>query len=367
LFEEKVAAADGNLFGLQTRIAERVWTSLGIDPLPLERQQVERSYTGSVTAYNLYLRGRSEMSNRSAQNLTSAAGIFASALKEDSDFALAYVGLADVLSLLNLYSLKPPEDAYPQAKKNVMRALEIDANLAEAHATLAYIKFFHDRDRTGSELEFRRAIQVNPSYAQAHHWFALTLAAKGERVDAETEIEIAKRLDPRSAAIRSAAGVVHFHLGDFPRAISEANAALQIDAGAIPAYKVKRWAYTAMRDHTNALAALEKEIELSGDASDQPGWRVVQVQVEAIKGNPQELSKLLDESVKDPSVGGNFFGFAYEVALANNSLGRTADALQWLERSEASGSHSFNFAAVDPRFLNLKQEPRFAALISKLR
>lgn len=367
LFQENVNASDGNLFGLQTQIAEKVWTSLGIDPLPLERQQVERSYTGSVTAYNLYLRGRSEMTDRSEDGLRLAAATFGLALKEDSNFALAYVGLADALSLLNLYSVSPPNDAYPQAKKNVMRALEIDPNLAEAHATLAYIKFFHDRDRAGSELEFRRAIQVNPSYAQAHHWFALTLAAKGEKVDAETEIEIAKRLDPSAAAIRSAAGVVHFHLGDFAKAIAESDAAISLDPRSVPAYKVRRWSYTALSDRANAEAALAKETELSGGAPDQPGWKVVQVQVEAIDGNRQELQRKLDESVKVQTVGGNPFGFAYEIALSNNALGRVESALDWLERSAAAGGHSFNFSAVDPRLVNLKNEPRYIALMNKLR
>lgn len=367
VFQENVEASNGDLFGIQTKIAERIWRELGIDPLPLERQQVERSYTQNIAAYSLYLRGRSEMTNRSAHGLEAAAATFEESIKEDAEFALAYVGLADSLSLLNLYSVTPPAEAYPQAKRYATKALEIDPNLAEAHATLAYIKFFHDRDRTGSELEFRRAIQVNPSYAPAHHWFALTLAAKGAKVDAETEIEIAKRLDPKAAAIRSAAGVVNFHLGEPLKAISECDAAIALDPRSVPAFKVKRWAYTALGDRASASEALSKEIELSGGSPNDSGWKVVEIQIDAIGGITQELQKKLDTAVKDPSVGKNLFGFAYEIALANNALGRTEDALAWLERSEAAGGHSFNFAATDPRLSNLRNEPRYIALVNKLR
>lgn len=367
LFREELSAPDGNLFGLQTKLAERVWTALGIDPLPIERQQVERRYTQNPTAYNLYLRGRSEMTNRSATGLQSAASTFYLSLKEDPDFALAYVGLADALSLLNLYSASPPADSYPQAKKHVMRALEIDPNLAEAHASLAYIKFFHDRDRSGSELEFRRAIQINPSYAQAHQWFALTLTAKGEKVDAETEIEIAKRLDPKALSIRSAAGVVHLHFGNFERAISEADASLAMDERYVPAYKVKRWAYTVTGNRKEAEAAFAKEIAYSGGSLDEAGWKVVFVPVEAIDGDKRRLRADLDEAVKDQFVRENPFGFAYEIALAYNAIGEAQLALEWLQRAEVVRNHSFNFVAVDPRLTNLHDEPKFKALLDKLK
>lgn len=366
LFREEFVADDGNLFSLQSRLAEKVWTTLGIDPLPIERQQVERSHTEDVNAYTLYLRGRSEMANRSAENLKRAAATFSHALERDPNFALAYVGLADALALLNIYSTSAQPDAYPMAKKNVSRALEIDPNLAEAHATLGYIKFFHDRDRAGSELEFRRAIQVNPSYAPAHHWFALTLAAKGDGIDAETEIEIAKRLDPKAAVIRSAAGVVHFHLGSLTRAIAECDESIALDERSIPAYKVRRWAYTALRQAEPAADAFEREITLSGGREDEPGWKIIKIQIDGLTGDKAKLLKDLDEVAANEDIAENPFGFAYEVALAYNALDETQKALDWLQRAEASGSHSFNFLAADPRFANLAKEPRFIALKAKL-
>ena len=367
LWNEELSAPDGDLFGLQTKLAEKVWTSLNLEPLPLERQQVEKSYTHNVAAYDLYLIGRFQMTNRSAEGIRSAIGTFSASIKEDPGFALAYVGLADAYAILNLYSVKPPSNAYSTARTNVLRALEIDPNLTEAHATLAYIKFFHERDRIGSELEFRRAIQVNPSYAQAHHWFALTLAARGEKLDAVSEIETAKRLDPRSAAIRAASGVVHFEPGDFAKAIEESNAALALDERAIPAYKVKRWAYTTVGDRTNAEEALRSEIAYSGGDRADPGWQIIEVQIEEIDGDKAELLKKLELAITDPDVGGNPYGFGFEIALSYNALGNTQKALEWLERTEAAGGHSFNFLHVEPRLANLRNDPRYLALARKLK
>ncbi len=366
LFRERFLAPDGNIFRIQTTLAERIWTALAIDPLPLERQQVERSYTEDPAAYNLYLRGRSQMTDRSIAGLTAAEASFSLALSEDANFALAYIGLADVLALLNLYSVDPPKDAYVRAKGYVTRALELDPNLAEAHATLAYVKFFHDRDWPGSELEFRRAIQVNPSYAPAHHWFALTLAAKGKPVDAETEIELARRLDPNAAAIRSAAGVVYFHSGSPERAVVECDAALAIDKRVAAAYKVKRWSLTVLGRRPEAEAALAKEMELLGGSPAESGWKVIEAQLAALDDDKTNARKLLAEALGDHTVRDNPSGFAYEIALAFNAIGEPSNAVEWLARSEAARSHSFNFLAVDPRFANLRNEPAVEALLAKL-
>src|SRR5690606_11738550 len=124
----------------------------------------------------------------------------------------------------------------------------IDPDLAEAHASLAYIKFYYERDRAAAELEFRRAVQMNPSYAQARHWFALVLAAMNKPVDALSEIETAERLDPRSLSIKAASAIVRFFGGDLDQAIADADRALAIDPAFVPAHKVKRWIYAAKGD-----------------------------------------------------------------------------------------------------------------------
>ena len=367
MWRESFRSENGDLSAVQAQIAEKVWTSLKIEPLPLERQQATKIYTQSAQAYELYLVGRSLMGDRSAHNLEKAIDRFSESLKADPDFILAYVGLADAYALLNLYDFDPPPDAYEKATHYVQRALVIDDSLAEAHAALAYVKFYNERDRATAELEFRRAVQLNPSYAQAHHWFAIVLGAMDDRIEAISEAEIAERLDPRSPAVKAAHAMTYAFNGQFAEAIAECDEALQIDERFMPAIRVKRWTSVAMKDFGAAKAAFAKELEFGGGSVDQPGWRLIEIQVSAPDEDPGDKMKLLEEAVASDLVRNNHKGFAFEVALAYNALGDTAKALDWLERAEAARSHSFNFLEVDPRIKNLTEEPRFRKLVEKLR
>ena len=367
VWRETFSSPDGDYFKLQTQVAERLWSALGITPLPVEKQQVEKSYTNNVTAYEKYLVGRSQMANRDVQGLRRSIVSFAAAMQEDPGFATAYVGLADAYALLNLYDVDPPSDAYPNAREYALRALAIDPDLAEAHASLAYIKFYHERDRAGAELEFRRAIQMNPSYAQAHHWFALVLAAMGKPVDALSEIETAERLDPKSLSIKSAAAIVHFFGGQYGEAIAVADRALTIDPKFVPAHKVKRWIYAAIGNLDAARASLERERSYSGGSDEDAGWRIIDCQLAADDlGAQAEALRNLEIAIAAEDVKGKDNGFAFEIALAYNHLGQKEKALEWLERSEAAGAHSFNLMEADPRVSNLRREPRFQKLITKL-
>jgi tetratricopeptide (TPR) repeat protein len=228
------------------------------------------------------------------------------------------------------------------------------------------VKFNHERDRQGAELEFRRAIQLNPSYAQAHHWFALALAAMNKTVEALSEAQLAQRLDPRSASIKSATGIVYFMAGRFPEALAECDKTTEIDPSFIPAIKVRRWILSALGDAAQARAAFNQEITLSGGSSDDPGWKIIELQLPGSENEPAAKLAELDSVVSSGTVRKNEYAFAFEAALAFNALGDKEKALNWLERAEAAGSHSFNFIAVDPRLMNLHSEPRFQKLLSKL-
>jgi len=365
IWQQTFEASDGNLFKLQTLLAEKIWTSLGIEPLPLELQMVEKSYTNDPKAYEFYLIGRFQQSNRSASDIRKAIISFSESIKLDPNFAPAYVGLSDSYSLLNLYDIDPPADAYQKASEYAQYALKIDPNLAEAHASLAYVKFYHERDRQGAELEFRRSIQLNPSYAQAHHWFALALAGMDDPLKALEEIRIAERLDPNSLAVRSAAGMVLFFNGKYQEAIKECDAALSLDQNFIPALKVKRWIYSAQNDRSAAAAIFSKEITYSGGDSTNPGWQIIAAQVQPI-ADSSKFIETLNAVVASSEIRDNPLAYAYEVALAFNALGDKAQAIKYLEIAEQAGSHGFNFASVDPRLDDLRNDERFQKLIYKL-
>ncbi len=367
LWSETFVAHNGDLSELQANVAQKLWTSLRIEPLPLERQQIEKRSTENPGAYQEYLVGRSLMANRSAENLRKAIISFSGSVKTDPNFALAYIGLADAYALLNLYDIDPPDDAYEQAKINAQRALMIDDTLAEAHASLAYVKFYGERNRDTSELEFRRALQLNPSYAQAHHWFAIVLAAMNDRVEAISEAQLAEQLDPRSPSVKAAQAMTYSFNGQYAEAVAECDEALQLDERFMPAIRVKRWTYVAMKDFPAAKEAFAKELEYGGGSVEDPGWRLIEIQVTAPGEDRAAKLKLLEDAVHSDVVQSNHLSFAFEVALAYNALGESAKAIDWLEKSEAARSHSFNFLEVDPRIQNLKEDPRFRRLLGKLK
>jgi serine/threonine protein kinase/tetratricopeptide (TPR) repeat protein len=366
VWKKEFPVDNGDLFGLQTQLAESVWTTLGIAPLPMERQQIYNGSTSSNEAYQLYLIGRYQMTDRSPEGLRKAIETFGKSTDADPDFALAYVGTADAYALLMLYDIDPPADSYQKAQRNASKALAIDDNLAEAHATLGYIKFYHERDRNGSELEFRRAIQSNPSYAQAHHWFALVLTAMGRSVEAITEAQSAQRLDPRSPSIKSATAMAYFFGGKYQNSLAETDKALAIDEGFVPALKVKRWTYAAMNDIEAARSIYQKELSFSGGKPTDAGWAIIDLQLTPPAADKQEKLRLMDQILADPFVKRNHFAFAYEIAIAYEALCEATLALDWLEAAEAAGAHGFNFLEVDPRLANLRDDPRFQKLLHKL-
>lgn len=353
------------LAGIQTRLAERIWSSLGIDPLPLEREQIYKGFPTNNAAYQLYLIGRYQMANRSSENIRKSIDTFSRAIEKDPGFALGYVGMADSLALLNLYDVTPPKNAYALALENVNKALAIDDDLAEAHASLAYVKFYHQRDRTGAELEFRRAIQMNPSYAQAHHWFALALAGMNRPVEALTEAQTAERLDPRSPAIKAATAIVYFMNGNNAEALNACDRALAKNDSFVPALKVKRWVYTLTGDRKSAYEILQREMSYSGGTSDDPGWKIIEEQLVSPAMDRQEHLKELAAATNGEYVRNNDYVFAFEIALAYNNLGDTEKALRWLERAEAANSHSFSFLNVEPRISNLRDLPGFQRIAKK--
>ena len=242
---------------LQAEIAEKILKVMTVELSIAERRRINKTYTTDSEAYQLYLVGRYQMRDRKPDDLEKAVNTFSKALEKDSNFALAYAGLSDAYSLLNLYKIPPPADGYEKAKTNIETALRLDPNLAEAHTSLAYLLFYGERDFAGSERHFRRAVQLNPSYPTAYHWFALMLSATGRHGEAVENIKMAQILEPRSRIIPAAAGMVYFYARRFDDAIAVAEKSLETDIGFIPAYKALRLNHGAQGNFEKAWEAYE--------------------------------------------------------------------------------------------------------------
>lgn len=367
MWTEVFKAKQGDYFELQCAAAERVWKTFNLELSPTELRQAQRSYTEDPRAYTQYLIGRSQMAARTSDGLKQAITSFSEAVMWDANFAPAYVGLADAYALLNLYDRTPPEAAYSMAKDFAKKALAIDESMGEAHASLAYVHFYYDRDRAAAELEFRRAIQMSPSYAQAHHWFALVLASTNKPIDAISEIKTAERLDPRSLSIKAASGIVHFFAGQNQQALAECDKALALQPTFLPAIKVKRWVYAIEGNWEEARKWFEIELTAANAKNTDPGWVIIESQLADL--NPENKAaaiKKLEEAISVPFVKNNDFYYAFEIALAYIHLEETAKALDYIERAEASGAHSFNLIEADPRVNPLRKEQRYLKVVSKL-
>jgi TolB-like protein/lipoprotein NlpI len=366
LWSQKLNIADGDISGLQTQISQAVLETLAIETTAEEQDKISKRLTNNGVAYEFYLVGRYQMATRSHDGLHKAINAFTQAMDKDPGFALAYAGLADAYALENVYEIPAPADGFEKAKKYAEQALNLDQNLAEAHNSLGYIYFYGERNYKESENEFRKAIELKPSYAATRHWFAVTLSARGKHEEALKEINLAQKLDPRSAVISSAKGLIYFYARRYSEAIAECQHTVALDTGFVPAYKVLRWTYQAQNDYSSAMSALQKEKSYGGGSSDSPGWMVINAQVEALSGQLENARAALEKSLTFNEVSGDHAAFAYEIALAYAALGDREKTIEWLEKSEEARGYSFNFLGVDPRFDKFREDARFKALVEKI-
>jgi tetratricopeptide (TPR) repeat protein len=291
-----------------------------------------------------------------AESLHRAIKTFTASRDKDPNFALAYAGLADAYALLNLYDIPPPPDAYDKAKENALKALTIDSQLAETHASLAYVLFNHDGNLTAAETNYRRAIELNPSYPRSFHWFALMLSATGKHEEAIEKIKTAQRLAPRSAIVHAAAGQIYFYAGDYLQAIEECRKSLAINEGFVPAHKSLRMIYAAMGNYEQTRAAYQKERIFSRDTDEaNPSWLMIKAQVEVVGGKREEALKSLSRAESEPSVKNNPIAYSYEIAAAYALLGEREKAAEWLKIAEKSRANNFRFAPVDARFERIRR------------
>ena len=352
---------------LQSQIAEKILKVLTVELSIAERERIGKTYTTDSEAYQLYLVGRYEMRSRRPENLRKAIENFERSKEKDPKFVLAYVGLADAYALLNLYSIPPPPDAYASAKKNAVKALELDDGLAEAHASMAYILFYGEWNRTEAEKHFRRAIELNPSYSTVHHWFGLALAAMGKPDESIEQINLAMRLEPKSAVIHSAAGLVYYYARRYEEAPELCRKSLEIDSGFVPAHKTMRVIYEAAGKYTEAREAYLKERNFAGNTDEsEPGWMMITAQVESVGGKKAEAEASLQKAVSSPVVKENPRGYAYEVAVAYTLAGDKENALRWIETAKNAKDHSFNFVKVDPRLDILRQAEKYRELTENI-
>jgi eukaryotic-like serine/threonine-protein kinase len=316
--------------------------------------------TEDEEANQLYVAGRYYATRRTAEGLRQAIERFIHAVERDPQFALAYAEMADCYALLNWYVEPPPEGAWERAKEAALRAVEADERLAEAHASLGFVKLHYDRDFAGAENEFRLAIELKPDNAVAHRWRSFNLSAMGRHDEAINEIRRAQEISPRSPVIATAFANVLFFAQRFVEASEQCRRSLELDPGSIPTHIVLRWTYEMRGMCNEALAIYEQERAFAGDATNT---RAKRAHVLASCGRVEEAREILQEIVAQRD---EQWVTAYEIAVIYSLLGERDEAFNWLTQAEKENAVGLTYVRVDPRINNLRNDPRFDELLRQM-
>ena len=256
-----------DVFGIQTDIAAKVAGALRQHVLADAPPVRVATTTRSTRSYVNYLRGRQQWNKRTEPDLKQAVAFFEAALKSDANYARAHTGLADAYAALALLEFMAPKEAFPKAHDAVTRALALDADLAEAHTSLGLIKFQYDWDWAGAEQELTRAIELNPNYALAHHYFADYLKAMGRFDEAILQIEKAQDLDPLSLAINTGVGHVLYLSRRYDKAIEQYQRAVDLDPSFMATHLWFGRPYLEKGMFAEAINELETAVRLSGEST----------------------------------------------------------------------------------------------------
>ena len=349
-----------NIFAVQDQISEQVARALTLSLSSAEKELLTKRYTVNSEAYQLYLKGRYFWNKRTIEGMKKGIGYFNEAVEKDPSYALAYVGLADSYSLLSDYGGLPPEEAYPQAKRAAMRAVELDEGLAEAHATLAYIKTGYDWDWPGAEEEFRRAIELNPNYETAHQWYAEYLSGMGRHREAIAEIRRAREINPLSLIINAVEVSVLCIAREYDQGISQGQKALEMDPNFAEVYGYLKRCYDQKGMYREAIAAHQMQRKLAGlDAEETPALREAAAATSARVYWQKRLEQELEESKRELSAG-------FEVAEIYAQLGEKDQAFAWLERAYQERSFMMLYLKVAPNLDPLRSDPRYADLLRRV-
>ncbi len=342
---------------IQEEISKAVSEKLRLRPTGEEQKRLTKRYTENPEAHQLYLKGRYLWNRRTAQTLQRAAAYFQQAIDKDPSYALAWAGLADCYALYSFYGARSPEEAFPKAKEAAAKALEIDDALAEAHASLAWIKTTYDWDWPGAEREFKRTIELNPNYATVHMWYAGGyLSAMGRLDEALAVIKRAEEMEPLSPIISSTVGVQLYDARQYDQAIEQLRRVIDTDANFPQAHLYLGWAYEQKGMFEEAIAEFEKGSKLSGGDPRMVGALGHAYAVSGRKDRAQNVIVDLKQQSRRRYVA------PFEIAVIYIGLGDKDLTFEWLEKAYRDHSHWLTWLKVDPRFDSLHGDSRYRDL-----
>lgn len=360
VWSERYDRDAADVFAIQDEIARSIVDKLKIQLQTDENVPLVKRYTEDVEAYHLYLKGRFYWNKRYEVGVQKGISSFQAAIEKDPNYALAYTGLADSLSVLATYNFLSPTEGYGKAKILAERALALDDTLAEAHTSLGYVRMFHDWNWAAAEKALKRAIELNPSYAVAHYWYGVLLAVLRRFDAAKREAQRARDLDPMNALASCFFGWVLLLAEDYDRSIAELKAALEIDSNSYVALSFIGMSYSLKGIHLDGTAAMTRAVDLTGRSKLMLQGLAI---CYGLAGDEHKAHSLAEEPLHRDD--GRYLSPFYHASI-HAAIGENEKALDWLERGYAERDGGIIYMQSWPLFKPLHSDPRFRDLLRKM-
>jgi Tfp pilus assembly protein PilF len=347
---------------LQSEIARDVSNKLQAKLSITDEKRAAKNYTENTEAYQLYLKGRYHWNKRTAVDLPKSADYFQQAIEKDPNYALAYAALAEAYILIPNYTSELPRNAYPKAREAAIKALQMDETLAEGHNALATIKHSYDWDFVGAEKEFKRAIELNPNYATAHHWYGEFLLDMGRIEEGTFEIRRAQELDPLSLIINAIVGITYMIKGEDDLAIEQYKKTLEMDSNFPRAYAYLAKSYENKRLFDEAITAQQKYFLLNGTPPDVVEKEIAEWR-NSLKANGEEgyWRKYIEILEKSPSAP----AFT-TIATLYIQIGEKEKAFSLLDEAYRKREVEILQIKKDPAWKSMLSDPRFIELEKRI-
>jgi tetratricopeptide (TPR) repeat protein len=352
--------APGDIFAIQDEISNEISQKLRLQLTRAEKKQLTKRYTENPEAYRLYLRGRHHWNQWTEEGFYKAIECFQQAIDNDPSYALAYAGLADCYVLLGWNSYLPPKEAFPKGKVAATAALRLDPDLAEAHTPLAALLWLYDWQWDKAQAEFKRSLELGPSYPTAHHWYAEFAMTMGRDEEAMVRMKKGQDLDPLWLIINVAIGWALYFARRYDEAIEQLRRTVELD----PNYPMTYWILGVVFRKTGryelAITEGDKGVTLSGGS---PLMRAALAHTLAMAGRTREAIQILDD-LKE--LAEKRYVAPYFFAGIHIGLGENERAVEYLERCYEEHSHWLIYLHIDPSMDALRENPGFQALLGRV-
>jgi TolB-like protein/Tfp pilus assembly protein PilF len=349
-----------DIFEVQEEIAREISDKLRVRLTGKERKRLAKRHTENAEAYKLYLKGRFHWNKRTRENLKKGIEYFQQAIERDSNYALAFTGLADCYNSLSRFGWLSPDEAMPKAKQAAERALELDPHLAEAHNSRAFVAENYEWLWEVAEDEYKKAIELNPNYATAHQWYGEYLATIGRFEEGLEQLKQAEHLDPLSLIINSDLGLPYFFARQYDRAIEQWKKTVELDPNFWLAHYALALVYEQKGMYDEAIAESKRALNLFVDSP----WVLAGLgHIYAVSGRREEAHQVLDE-LKERAK--ESYVSPFDLAIICAGLDEREEAFSWLERAYEERNQWLTWLKVEPRLDCLSDDERFTDLVQRV-